>query len=548
MVLFYHESPLKMHKHLVTLLSLAMVLIPVACSREADRQLDDVASYIEARPDSALAVLRGMPQMPTRKTVARQALLHSMAIDKCYIDLTTDSLLAPAVAYYSKRGNPDDRLKMYYYKGRLMENVGDREAALEWYVKGERFVPKCKDLSAVGRLYTGKSTQYYRRYLHTAAMVNDSLALAYYCLAGDRHRSIMAREDLAIDYILLRQHEKLDTLLASLEMEIPFMTAEQLAIFSQHHLTLALCSTGEYEKALSLVYKNIPSPKDYPVMEVLRSYNALHNRDSASFYRQRLERERSNYRNVDAYYMATSDALALEGDFEAAYRNMRNYVNVELGRYYPMLQSEINYIEEKTQNEYDGNISKLKYAIISISLLLLLLVAMASLLIVRDRLKKKSEEASILQERYSTVLSEKDMLESMAESSSTLSPEMQEMLAERVRKIEDVLVMRKSKSKSEQAAAIEELDSLVENKKSFILTLSLLYAVCHPDFMKTLKEKNLTDTEIGYCCLYSMNMSVKDVADLLDTSRAYPTNADIRKKLGLSGSSISLPEYLESLM
>ena len=37
--------------------------------------------------------------------------------------LQSDSIIAPAVRYYENHGTPDERLKMYYYSGRIMQNI-----------------------------------------------------------------------------------------------------------------------------------------------------------------------------------------------------------------------------------------------------------------------------------------------------------------------------------------------------------------------------------------------------------------------------------------
>ena len=78
--------------------------------------LDDVETYINERPDSALAVLRALDSTAVRGRAlrARVSLLHSMALDKNYIDLKTDSILAPAVSWYSRHGSPDEKLKTRY--------------------------------------------------------------------------------------------------------------------------------------------------------------------------------------------------------------------------------------------------------------------------------------------------------------------------------------------------------------------------------------------------------------------------------------------------
>ena len=41
---------------------------------------------------------------------ARYALLKSMALDKNYIDVTSDSLTSIALVYYKKYGTPDEKM------------------------------------------------------------------------------------------------------------------------------------------------------------------------------------------------------------------------------------------------------------------------------------------------------------------------------------------------------------------------------------------------------------------------------------------------------
>ena len=142
---------------------LLMLFIAVSCgNRQLRETLDDVRNYISERPDSALAVLEGMKADvgDSRRDRAEFALLYSMALDKNYIDLASDSVIAPAVSWYSRHGSADDRLKMCYYRARISDNAQDADSALEWYAKGERLADKCTDFSAVGRLYRGISTIY----------------------------------------------------------------------------------------------------------------------------------------------------------------------------------------------------------------------------------------------------------------------------------------------------------------------------------------------------------------------------------------------------
>ena len=95
-------------KKLISALSgIVLVLFIGGCGRIHTRQqLLDIESYIMERPDSALAVLDTMDRalLVTDRLKAHHALLHAMALDKNYIDVTDDSIASVAVEYFSKKG------------------------------------------------------------------------------------------------------------------------------------------------------------------------------------------------------------------------------------------------------------------------------------------------------------------------------------------------------------------------------------------------------------------------------------------------------------
>lgn len=161
---------------------------PMQRSRTA-ATLNDVETYIDAHPDSALAVLRALPPRSLRGPAqrARAALLHSMALDKCYIDLQTDSILAPAVVWYGRHGSPDEKLKTWYYQGRILQNKGDLGAAAVAYTQAESFAADAEDAHAKALLYLTfasiynavcniqKEQEYTERGLETLSETGDPL-------------------------------------------------------------------------------------------------------------------------------------------------------------------------------------------------------------------------------------------------------------------------------------------------------------------------------------------------------------------------------------
>lgn len=126
---------------------------------------DSAERLMQNRPDSALDLICSIDTAGfTRPARARYALLLSQALDKNYIDLESDSVIRPAVEYYSRRGNATDRARTYYYLARIHTNAGDLESAIRAYVSAEHYANRCDDYNLRGLLYANMGKLYYDQY------------------------------------------------------------------------------------------------------------------------------------------------------------------------------------------------------------------------------------------------------------------------------------------------------------------------------------------------------------------------------------------------
>ena len=122
----------------ITVLPACLLLLLVSCTPVRDRRtLNDMEALMPERPDSALAVLRGLQPRDLSGLHVRplHALLLSEALDKNYIDLTDDSLALAANKYYGEHGSKLHRLKSWYYLGRIRFNAGNYAEAVICYNK-----------------------------------------------------------------------------------------------------------------------------------------------------------------------------------------------------------------------------------------------------------------------------------------------------------------------------------------------------------------------------------------------------------------------------
>lgn len=152
------------HRISIITILLAALFLASCASRQTASTLNDVETYIQERPDSALATIRALDTttLTTRSLRAHYALLHAMALDKNWIDTTDVNVVMPAVEYYAKHGTADQKMKAYYYLGRIQQNGHDPNAAIISLTKAEAASSGSQDDSFKG-LVSMVMAEIYRR-------------------------------------------------------------------------------------------------------------------------------------------------------------------------------------------------------------------------------------------------------------------------------------------------------------------------------------------------------------------------------------------------
>ena len=151
-------------KRLTTLI--ISILSIASCTQvTVNRTLDDIDSYIIERPDSALAALESIDreELRTSRTKAHHALLHAMALDKNYIDVTNDSIAKVAADYYKKHGPKRNYARALYYLGKSYYYNEEYDKAILEYSKAEKVAEKCDSLY-LGMIYTAEADTYNKTY------------------------------------------------------------------------------------------------------------------------------------------------------------------------------------------------------------------------------------------------------------------------------------------------------------------------------------------------------------------------------------------------
>lgn len=165
-----------------------MSFLLVSCdNRQTKSLLQDVETYIQERPDSALRVLRKVDSLTlnTKALRARYSLLFAMALDKNYIDTTALSILEPTVAYYERLGSPQDKMLSCYYLGRIYANRKDYPNAVIFYSQALRESGEY-DYYHRGLIYAASADAYNASFNDEEELRNTILAYECFEKIGDK--------------------------------------------------------------------------------------------------------------------------------------------------------------------------------------------------------------------------------------------------------------------------------------------------------------------------------------------------------------------------
>lgn len=134
--------------------------------RHATALFERAETLMQEAPDSALLLLRGIsPKTLDSKALrARHALLYSQALDKNGIDLREDSIIAPAVAYYTRHGSKRDKAYTNYYLGRIRNNAGRTGEAALLMLEAEKYAIPTGETNLLGLIYNCRGNLYYSQY------------------------------------------------------------------------------------------------------------------------------------------------------------------------------------------------------------------------------------------------------------------------------------------------------------------------------------------------------------------------------------------------
>ena len=148
---------------------------------------------------------------------------------------------------------------------------------------------------------------------------------------------------------------------------------------------------------------------------------------------------------------------------------------------------------------------------------------------------------------YESTLAERDTLSEMLEANS-MSEETRKIISQRLEVLNSIITSYISERDADIKKADLNLERLIADRDAFITSTRVTMEMSHPAFFKYLRERELTDWEINYCCLYLICLKGKDIGDYINLKRHYVYGSAIRQKLGLTENDTNLSLYLQIML
>ncbi len=546
----------------ISVIALVLIIILTACNRHSKhwKTLCRVESYIEEKPDSALSVLQQLNpnNLISKEEKAKHALLLSMAMDKNYIDATNFDILQPAIDYYPQNGTANEKLRTYYYQGRIFQNSNDKDGAMNCFIRALDQTNNATDSLTITRALVAQAFIFYQVYQIDKYVDNYLKAANIYSQLGNNAQRIDCLLSAWNGSILQDDHSKADSLRRICEVEVP----TDNAYFNSQKLSHILKYGSDNEIRLAL--NDFDSTQNYSLNDWLNIANAYNRIGEAKTAKQIIEQcqqpvnsyERLKYEGI---YYAILDSM---GDFEGALTHYKIFDKKLSEVHSTLFEDQVQFSEQrhKLELEHQKEIDSHNRVIyISIGALLILVMGTiilfwvvranrAQKILALERLRIIDLENENLRHRIDLLENEKDNLGELLESQSSLPDKVRQTIKIRIEMLNSILASQISSNEQYEKSYEKWMRDLTTNIDEFMNSNRIAFSGTHPKFIKYFEEHGLSTDEINYVCLYAIGLKGKEVGTYMKRPSHINISSAIRRKLDMDKHETNLGIYVRRLL
>ena len=532
---------------------ISVILCLISCKNHSQEweKLQDVETYIEANADSALVTLQNIQpeNLSNKEEKAKHALLLSMAMDKNYIDRTDFEVLQPAIDYYQDHGTADDKLRTFYYEGRIYTNQGNNTSAIIRFNQALTQGATSGDIRTKARAHFAQANIYYNLYQFDKYVEENKQAAELFKEAGMTNSYANCLIRLINGYTLLKDKENAQRTIDMCRPILPTLSIGKRNEFytaSLIHLT-ENGSQEEITSALTEYRTTIPIEKlDW--LTIANAYLALGNYQKALSCVQNYHPASNVDQNIRFYAISTQIYQKMNQP-ETALESYQCYANISDSIDLTTYQKNAQFIEEFHKQELENvrQQATQERIILGAIIAILVLSIICIWIYVRLNINRKEKEKYRLQ--CLDIETERDNLtQLLAKQKEELSEEAQMALTKRLSLLNRFFMAHITNDEKSSNKLQKEMEALINNRAVFMDSTRLSFAASHPHFIQHLKEHGLTEWEINYCCLYALGLKGKDIGTYIQMRSHYNQSSLIREKLGIGEHDTNLGIYLRKLL
>lgn len=545
-------------KHFLTIIFLVICL--ASCNSHSTHwdTLSQVESYIEERPDSALVVLEqiDLSELSGKEEKAKHALLYSMALDKNFVDKTDFEVLQPAIDYYEDNGSATDKLRTYFYQGRIYQNQANNALAMECFVNALSEGSNSEDLKTKARVYYAQAMIYYSLYDWDNFIESTSKAAILYQESGLHHHYIDCLILIVNGYTLKNDVENALLYIDECRRLTKTMSLNSLCSFYTSYLTyLIKCGTKQSIKDVIKEYQNTIPASHIDWLTISNAYIKIEEYDNAL---SSISQYDSNSAISDLkikYQALISEIYERLGRYEESLGAYKKYMILSDSTTYAIMRQDTKFVEERHNLELQTLKERESKIRVSLWSALFIAILLGIIVFIRYRLKVNRMEKAIAEQEtekyrllYLQMEEERDNLTNLLAQSDELAPDIKTAVGKRLELLNKFFTAFITNNSDIDRTASKEMEELLANKDTFMISTKLAFAGSHPKFIKYLEERGLTDWGISYCCLYALGLKGKEVGSYIKMRSHYNNSSEVREKLGINEHDTNLGIYIRKLL
>ena len=544
-------------KHFLSILFLVICL--ASCNSHSAHwdTLSQVESYIEEKPDSALVLLEQIntAELSGKEEKAKHALLYSMALDKNFVDKTDFEVLQPAIDYYEDNGSATDKLRTYYYQGRIYQNMGNDALAMDCFVNAIVAGNESDDILTIARTHFAQSKIYYSLFDWDNFIECNKNAADYFKEAGVLNSYANCLIRIINGYTLKKEPENALHYIEECKRLLSSISQNRLADFYSAYLTY-LIDYGREEEIIDVITEYIQTISESRIdwLTISNAYLRVQK------YNEILSVLSQYTKGIDIhkdrkYYAVISDAYQNLGEYKKSLEAYEEYIVLSDSIDYAVYTQDTKFVKERhnleleTIKEREAKNRVFLFATIFIILLITILLWIRARLKV-NRMEKAFAEQEMEKYRllYLQMEEERDNLTNLLAQSDELAPDIKTAVGKRLELLNKFFTAFITNNSDIDRTASKEMEELLANKDTFMVSTKLAFAGSHPKFIKYLEDRGLTDWEISYCCLYALGLKGKEVGSYIKMRSHYNNSSEVREKLVINEHDTNLGIYIRKLL